>query len=63
MEESEFEVSFTKPANFVLKLLKVCFVDSIKRLLVIREADSEPDVTCANLRFRIFKIEPSAGNK
>jgi hypothetical protein len=62
-EESELEASPTKLVNFELKLPNVCFVDSIRRLLATSATVSEPDDTCASLRFRIFKIEPRAGNK
>jgi len=63
LSESSLEVSLNKPVNLVLNCVNSCFVASKKVLPVTKIADSDPVVTWANLRFRVFSIELSAGSK
>jgi hypothetical protein len=57
------EVSPTTLTNYVLNVLRICFVVSMNAPLTTKVSELEVEEICASLRFLVFKIEPRAGSK
>lgn len=62
LEVLTLDVSLTTFTIFVLKVPSTCFVVSVKALFTTKVLELVVEEICANLRFRVFKIEPRAGS-